>query len=190
MKKLFIMVFFIAIFFAVSFSSACVSFPKIETLNNCTLELESNYNDEVEVLSYLNQNKDKCSIQNSEISDLKDFIINGYSVKEQSQEEYLLFLEEAEELSNKTGCSEYYLAVARKGRFTGYVLAYKSGGINGTICPAPSCKSVSANIIWNDLNTNQTITEIAEVKTSKLPYFILSIIIILIIILLILRKFS
>ena len=52
------------------------------------------YRKESAVLNQLNEINIQCNCLTDDIEIIKDYVMNGYSVKEQTDEEYNLFLEE------------------------------------------------------------------------------------------------
>jgi hypothetical protein len=171
MKKniLFLSIILISIFLITNIS-ACISYPRLETKNNCDLNLNSQYYyllkenntwnsyfNESMLVSELNNVKVKCSFSDSDVQTIKDFFKNGYSIKEQKDSEYNSFLETARIENEKKDCGNNYSAIAKIGKFTGYVIKLKEKDEKGNICPMTlanniDCPSgVVANIIWNDI---------------------------------------
>lgn len=132
---------------------ACVSFPEIGTKNNCTLAVVdfADYRNETVILGILNNQKESCGFNSGDINIIKDFIINGYSVNEQTLNEYQRFLKEVKVQNNKSGCTAYYPAVTHIGGWTGYILDSRVKDEFGNDCPLPDCTGASIKIIWNDL---------------------------------------
>jgi hypothetical protein len=131
-------------------------FPIIETKTNCTVEFNfENYKNETAVLEILRNKKELCNLSENDFPILKDFVVSGYSVKEQTYEEYTAFLKEAEQANfgRPNDCLEYE-AVSHKGRWTGYVkTGYTYTKEYG--CVVVPCFSPTVNIIWNDLSTTK-----------------------------------
>lgn len=96
--------------------------------------------------------KDVCGLTDSDVSILKDYISNGYTVKEQTDEEYSLFLNEANKANEwrPNTCLDY-VAVSHRGKWTGFMrsgIEYRNGQ-----CLITKCGSFGgvSKIIWNDL---------------------------------------
>lgn len=213
MKTKFILL--VAIFSFILFSSsvlACISSPYIETKNNSTVQIPiesyvdttgrnvsyqtsycnkvwfdlGEYGNETLVINRLNSLKEGCGFSTSDVSFLTEFVINGYSVKEQNDQEYEIFLQEANQ-SNQgrpNDCLDY-LATSHKDRWTGFIRSgrdYRNGE-----CIRYKCSNVFVNIIWNDLlpignNLNDSAN---KQDYSKYYYFGAVIVIIFLIILII-----
>jgi hypothetical protein len=151
---------------------ACISIPKVETKSNCEISFEPRANEtyvwknETYVLEILNARSKECLLDENDIQILKDFVINGYSVKEQTDEEYRAFFEAAKEANEgrPENCLAYE-AIHRNDSWTGYVrtgLLYQNGE-----CIAPECGGGSANIIWNDLEYGISRTPLVNQITSN-----------------------
>lgn len=156
-----------------SLASACISFPGIELRQNSTYSnnifFEGGYRNESAVLEQLNMNKDLAGLSDEDIQILKDFIINGYSVKEQTDDEYNLFLEEAEKANAEAPSNcPVYGAVSHKGRWTGYIWTGNVVNDVGMCGPKERCAGALANIIWNDLKEN-----VGNVKSYAVYYWII-----------------
>lgn len=139
---------------AISVVSACISFPMIEKNKNCNFSVEFFSQNETQILESLNSHKINCSFSNSDIQQLKDYVKLGYSVKFQTTKEYQKFLADAKKENEKTGCVNYYKAVARKGLWTIYIYDLKTRDESGKECPqlkANCPAAIVAAIVWNDL---------------------------------------
>ena len=130
------------------------------------------------VLELLNSGKEACGLNNEDIDILSEFIFNGYSVKEQNDDEYSDFLSyiKAYNQNSSNKCQEYD-AVYHKRIFTGYHKQDKFPDSNGLCNIMKRCGgSVSLNMIWNDLSFFN--------NNGKKPiYFIAGIIILILLIL-------
>lgn len=121
----------------VSFSCKEVMF--IENLNNSLI------GDKSDIF------KEACNLTDSDIAILKDFVSNGYSVNEQNEEEYSIFLKEANRANEwRPSSCLAYLAVSHKGRWTGFLKGndYKTGK-----CLVEKCGGAGyVRAVWNDLS--------------------------------------
>ena len=168
-----ILTIFISILLFSNIAFACISIPFIESKNeNCNVQFRfEDSRNESAVLNILNEKKSSCNLNNEDISILKDYVINGYSVKEQTDEEYALFLQEANKANfgRPDDCLDYQ-AIYHMGRWTGYIkTGYHYDAIGG--CAVPLCGgSPSTNIKWNDLTSSQS------------PYFFIFLLILLFVI--------
>lgn len=138
-----------------NFISACISFPIIETKSkSCDQQMISSYN-ESEIREELIYYRCFNNENDSNINTVIDFIKNGYSVKEQTNEEYQLFLNNAKKKNKGWWCGDIYSAVSRKGDFTGYIMGKKERMIFWIPCPKAQlfkgCSGGPYNIVWNDL---------------------------------------
>jgi hypothetical protein len=191
MKKKFILTPFllISILFFIGYAHACISFPQIKTKSNINIGLDyDNYNNYSAITELLNSKKTILNLSDSDMTILSEFVINGYSVKEQTDEEYVIFLEEAEKQNNITpeGCGvSYYNAVTHNGRWTGYILSEKyPTNMDWDNCPQSNCIGGGAvtNIIWNDLVPKNT-----EANDYSKYYYFGAVILIVILVFLILK---
>jgi hypothetical protein len=144
---------------------ACISIPRVETKNNCEISFER-WTNETYVLEILNARSKECLLDENDIQILKDFVINGYSVKEQTDEEYRAFFETVKKANEgrPENCLAYE-AIHRNDSWTGYVrtgLLYQNGE-----CIAAKCGGGSANIIWNDLEYGISETPLVNQITSN-----------------------
>ncbi|MBS3099976.1 hypothetical protein J4463_02055 [Candidatus Pacearchaeota archaeon] len=164
---------FIFLILSSSLVFACISFPKIETKNGCNLNLDyDTYQNESAIILLLNQNKDACGFSDEDIPVIKNFVINGYFVMEQTQEEYEIFLEEVKKQNEQIGCTLHYKAVAHEDRWTGYVTGRENAEDGaGNPCPVPTCSSGAlVNLIWNDLIQENDFDK--NSPTANLPLYI------------------
>jgi hypothetical protein len=99
-----------------------------------------------------------CGFSPDEITDITNFITHGYDVIEQTDEEYSSFLAEAnaENRFRPKDCLAYN-ALARKGRFTGFVktnneLSSMGFCLKPQIMRTDGCGNRIANIFDNDLS--------------------------------------
>ena len=192
MKKLFfIFVLATLILISSNFVSACIGLPKIETKRGCNLFYEGHlyineegqerldWKNETHMLNFLEAEKNRCGFNENDIEIIKDFIINGYSVKEQTDNEYNDFFEMAEKANEgrPENCLAY-LAVYRNSSWTGYIkTGYAYGGDDS--CAAMSCSGVSANVLWNELEYIPPPGDTGIGAQSYTFYYILAIIIII-----------
>jgi hypothetical protein len=172
-KKQFLIIFFLGSLIFSEIGLACIRIPSIEFKNeNCNVEFKfEEYKNENVVLNILNEKKLSCNLNTDDIFILRDYVISGYSVKEQTDEEYNLFLKEANNAnSGRPDDCLAYQAIYQRDRWTGYIeTGYHYDAING--CAVPLCGgSPSVNIKWNDLSTSQS------------PYFYIYLIILLFVI--------
>ena len=138
---------------------ACISIPSLELKNSGMPNREKiffvEYKNETAVLYQLNEVNSQCNcLRDEDIEIIKSFIMNGYSVKEQTNDEYNLFLEEVRNANKgRPESCLAYLAVHRNDSWTGYV---KTGYMyeNGK-CIAATCSGAVANLLWNDLNNTE-----------------------------------
>ena len=131
-------------------ASACVFYPQADYGEGCKIAFDEGYRNATAVLGILGENGGRCALAADDIAVLKDFVINGYSVESQDDERYRAFLQEAASANaaRPVDCQDY-LAVARNGRWTGYV---RSGlGYNNGQCITYRCSGPVAQILWNDL---------------------------------------
>lgn len=145
----------------------CIALPRFETKTGCDLRLD--FKDEQQTTRYLESEKEHCglNIDNEDIEIIKNFVVNGYSVKEQTGEEYDSFLEEVR-LVNKSrpeNCLAY-LAVYKKEKWTGYIGTGYTYTKDGR-CLVTTCSQAVANVLLNDL-TPAPISE-AQESSSGLP---------------------
>lgn len=90
---------------------------------------------------------------------IKNFILNGYVVTKQSDTEYASFMENATNTNLewlKAGCGLNYVAVARNGTWTGYIMNFSATpGFQGPyICAQQSKCAITflpVHVLWNDL---------------------------------------
>ena len=69
---------FIFLILSSSLVFACISFPKVETKNNCDIEIGyGQYNNESGLIDYLNSKKDICNLSSEDVVILKDFLIRA-----------------------------------------------------------------------------------------------------------------
>jgi hypothetical protein len=121
------------------------------------------------------------SLTDNDIETIADFLSNGYSVMKQTQEEYQIFLENADRVNNDLSTCDYYQAIAYKNGWTGYIFNDES---EKTFACAHAPRSLcggggSSNIIWNDLKPLSTFTNI---KATLLNFWWLFIVVIAIVI--------
>ena len=134
---------------------ACISIPNIEFKKECPYSHFEFYNDNESISEQINRIQNECNISltNDDIEIIRDFITNGYSIKEQTQEEYNQFLETANEANNgrPEECLAYKAVSYNGERWTGYIrTGYAFSETGG--CAVPLCGgSPNINIIWNDL---------------------------------------
>lgn len=150
----------IVLFIALSNSVyACISIPSLELKNSRMPNREKiffvEYKNETAVLYQLNEVNSQCNcLRDEDIEIIKSFIMNGYSVKEQTNDEYNFFLEKVRNANKgRPESCLAYLAVHRNDSWTGYV---KTGYMyeNGK-CIAATCSGAVANLLWNDLNNTE-----------------------------------
>ena len=123
------------------------------------------------------------------LNQLKEYVENGYSIKEQTNSDYQNFLEEVKRVNAEKECGKYYKAVARKGAWTIYVVDYREKDESGKSCPQPNadCASAGYNIIWDDLFTKNE--RIQSNNYWQIFYsFLIVIVLVLIILFFIYRK--
>jgi len=116
------------------------------------------------------------NLNNAEIEIITEFIVNGYSVEEMTQEEYQVFLIRAKQINNDPKNCDLYRAIVYKGRWAAYILDRKQN----QYCPVIKCPTMVFNVLWNDLATEK---EQKKFQFQYLFYLILSILIILMIVL-------
>lgn len=154
-KILLLFLFGFAIFFSLNFVIACISYPTIETQNGNFSVGEYNETKIIEALNYYKTNYNKFNLDDNDLIILTNFIKNGYSVKEQTDEEYQVFLKSAKKKNKGWWCGNYYNAVARKGDWTGYIIGQRERTIFWIPCPKvtlfKNCAAGYSNIVWNDL---------------------------------------
>ncbi len=132
-------------------ANACVSFPEIHMKNGCVISFDQESSkEEMAVLSKLRADKERCGLNESDTAILTDYVLNGYSIKEATDEEYQVFLQETKRANARLpkDCLAYE-AVSHRGRWTGCVetgLLYHLGE-----CLTPKCVGASVQIRWNDL---------------------------------------
>ena len=142
---------------------ACIGTQHIEGKSGCKFTFS--YDRENETLVFHNVNptmppaeaaKYYCNLieENLDEEDMRilmGYISSGYSVKEQTQEEYAQFLQQAnDENAKRPSDCQAYLAVAHEGRWTGYVATgYVYQPEWG--CAAMKCGTGAFDIKWNDL---------------------------------------
>jgi len=199
----------------IAFSStayACISFPHLDLKSedvdnqaNIMSFYENTYNNETAVIDQLNEINNQCTcLTDDDINIIKEYIMNGYSVKEQTEEEYSLFLEEARKANEERpeDCLAYGALHHRNG-WTGYTHSGAEYDKELGQCIVPLCGggSPQINAEWNDLvseiipdnqedlqigNEQGDITEkvdgnIAKPKQPNYIYFVIPIALILII---------
>jgi hypothetical protein len=117
------------------------------------------------------------SLTDNNIETISDFLSNGYSTLRQTQEEYQIFLENANKVNNNLSTCDYYSAVVNKNGWTGYIFNDESEKtVACAQAPRKLCGGGSpTNILWNDLKPLSTSTTILA---TLLDYWWLFIIII------------
>jgi len=159
----------------VSSAQACISFPSLELKSDLVdnqaniMSFRENYNDETAVLAQLSDINDLCSCLTADDMDvIKDFVVHGYSVKEQTNEEYVLFLEEVKQTNDgrPDDCLSYQ-AVSHNSDWTGYIA---TGSVYDEVrgCAVPTCGGGQpiVNLLWNDL---VSVTQVPEVQPQTSP---------------------
>lgn len=161
-KYMLILVFAFSLVILLNSAFACISPPTIKTKSGCELSYEGydwydpikdnsyfSLNNETHIFNFINEKKEECNFSEEDVNILTDFISNGYSVIEQDEEEYKIFLDEANKANKERPefCLAYE-AVAHRGRWTG--LQTGSMYVNGS-CVRALCGGGLKNIIWNDL---------------------------------------
>ena len=156
-KRQILTIFFLNILIFSEIGLACIRIPSIEFKNeSCNIDFKpEEYRNETAVLNILNEKKLSCNLNEDDISILKDYIISGYSVKEQTDEKYNLFLKEANDANfgRPDDCLAYQ-AVYHRSKWTGYVetgYAYSGGS-----CAVPLCGGAISKVLWNDLSASQS----------------------------------
>jgi hypothetical protein len=151
MKKLILPISLFILIGLMGFVSACITLPKFES-KNCNFSYE--VHNESGVTELLNNRTAECSFNSEDIRILKDFLDSGYLIKEQTIEEYSVFLEKAKTDNQRRGCNiAHYKAVHHEGRWTGFITDY-SVDESGEECAVNTCGTVLGilpNIFENDL---------------------------------------
>ena len=152
MKKLILPMLVFILIGLIGVVSACITFPEFKSK---TCNFSYNVHNESEIITLLNNKTAECSFSSVDFGILKDFLTNGYTVREQTDEEYASFLEQVIIDNEKEGCAfAKYKAIFHKGKWTG-TINDASVDESGEGCPVPTCgimASILPNIVWNDLN--------------------------------------
>jgi hypothetical protein len=134
---------------------ACVSFPVVETAQACRIEFgEDTAKTEEAIRLHLHLEQERCGLTEEDLAVLTDFVRDGYSVREQAEEWDRAFLKSAEDANaDRPADCLAYRAVARKGRWTGYVeTGFLYDATRG--CSVPKCASTTVHIRWNELEAS------------------------------------
>jgi len=101
-------------------------------------------------------------LTDNDIEIISDFLSKGYSVLKQTPNEYQKFLENANKVNNDLSTCDYYLAVAYRNDWTGYVFNDESEKTEACAqAPRKLCGSSGLiNILWNDLSSRPITTNI------------------------------
>ncbi|MFQ6010518.1 MAG: hypothetical protein ACE5J7_05390, partial [Candidatus Aenigmatarchaeota archaeon] len=139
---------------------ACISEPKVEA-NACGEFTIMMFSEESEVDAVLASQKDICELADQDIQVIKEFVMNGYSVIEQTDEQYAVFLEQANTAnSGRPDDCLAYEAVAHRGRWTGYLeTGYAYDSEYG--CAVPLCTNIAYSAKWNDLGAAGIVRTVA-----------------------------
>lgn len=145
---------------------ACIRMPTAKLAEEClinrygTPSIQSDFENKTAIVERLQQYKNysyPCGVialTDSDIDTIADFLSNRYSVIRQTPDEYQIFLENANNVNNNLSTCDYYLAVANKNGWTGYVFNDES---EKTVACANAPRALCggggpSNIIWNDLS--------------------------------------
>jgi hypothetical protein len=135
MKKILFLFVILLLIFLSSLVSACINFPIVETKHGNFSIDEFNETKIIEKFNSYNSNNN--IFNENDIIILKNFIINRYSVNEQTDEEYKLFLKQVKKTNKRWFCGKIYGNVTREDRWTGYRLVDKERNIFGFKCVYP-----------------------------------------------------
>jgi hypothetical protein len=123
-------------------------------------------------MDYKNESKVIEMLSSMNLSDLdikivKNFVLNGYSIIEQTDEEYASFLSQANEKNERrpSDCMAYS-AVYRNGTWTAYIMTGNAYSKKLGECAYPNCAGANANLKWNSLKNNSK-----EEDCKNLYYF-------------------
>jgi len=130
---------------------ACIPVTTLQVKNkSCFIQFY--LKNETELNNILKDKKEICGLNEEDLMIIKDYVLNGYQVKEQTEEEYASFLKEASQANNlRPKDCLVYSAVSHKGRWTGYMETGNAYSTKTKMCAASECLGGSGNIIWNDL---------------------------------------
>jgi len=134
---------------------ACISYPSINIVNQCTVSFDFNDSVNPDAISWiLEQNKINCSISSEDISTIMDFFLKGITfVEKQNSQEYTLFLEEVTKQNAKKECTWYYQNFSNNNGWTGYLTFDRQENGSGDNCliSAPSSCEIPPSLIFHSL---------------------------------------
>ncbi len=150
-------------------SFGCITYPTIDIKDHtdCFIEFNEDYNNKEYVVTKITDKSGSCHFNDNDIKILSDFVSQGYSVIEQSNDEYQKLLEEIK-VSVENNCSPYDDLV-HLDRWTG--LIGNNCFFDGTECECHlvDCEPQAQPKIFNDIDTNHKNAEaIKYLKDEKI----------------------